>query len=193
MTLGLPPCPSSHPGPGLIVVSRYTQKTSPDQTEGHGRLHCFYRCFLEITNYTTDFLKVLKHVSSHPLFSAHLSFPLQTMLCSLQEVFLPLFLAISLGFSFLYNRGPFVRAGVLSHFSRVRLFATLWTAASRLLCPWDSPGKNSGVGCHALLQGIVPTQESNLLLLCLLYWQAGSPRSSPPHHHNTGNFKICSF
>ena len=28
----------------------------------------------------------------------------------------------------------------------------------RLLCPWDSPGKNTGVGCHFLLQGIVPTQ-----------------------------------
>ena len=31
------------------------------------------------------------------------------------------------------------------------------------LCPWDSPGKNIGVGCHALLQGIFPTQESKLL------------------------------
>ena len=29
---------------------------------------------------------------------------------------------------------------------------------ARLLCPWDSPGKNTGVGCHALLQGIFPTQ-----------------------------------
>ena len=31
----------------------------------------------------------------------------------------------------------------------------------RLLGPWDSPGKNTGAGCHALLQGIFPTQESN--------------------------------
>ena len=31
-----------------------------------------------------------------------------------------------------------------------------------LLCPWDSPGKNTEVGCHALLQGIFPTQGSNL-------------------------------
>ena len=29
---------------------------------------------------------------------------------------------------------------------------------AKLLCPWDSPGKNTGVGCHALLQGIFPTQ-----------------------------------
>ena len=32
----------------------------------------------------------------------------------------------------------------------------LWPA--RLLCPWDSPGKNTGKGCHALLQGIFLTQ-----------------------------------
>ena len=36
---------------------------------------------------------------------------------------------------------------------------------TRLLCPWDSPGKNTGVGCHALLQGIFPTQGLNLHLL----------------------------
>ena len=36
---------------------------------------------------------------------------------------------------------------------------------SRLLCPWDSPGKNSGVGCHFLLQGIFPIQELNPGLL----------------------------
>ena len=33
---------------------------------------------------------------------------------------------------------------------------------SRLLCPWDSPGKNTGVGCHALLQGIFPTRGLSL-------------------------------
>ena len=32
---------------------------------------------------------------------------------------------------------------------------------SRLLCPWDFPGKDTGVGCHFLLQGIFPTQELN--------------------------------
>ena len=36
----------------------------------------------------------------------------------------------------------------------------LWPA--RLLCPWDSPRKNTGAGCHALLQGVFPTQRSNL-------------------------------
>ena len=40
--------------------------------------------------------------------------------------------------------------------------------------PWDSLGKNTGVGWHFLLQGIFPTQGLNLHLLCLLNWQAGS-------------------
>ena len=42
----------------------------------------------------------------------------------------------------------------LSRFSRVRLFAVLckWKS-SRLLCPWDSLGKKTGVGCHSLLWG----------------------------------------
>ena len=43
---------------------------------------------------------------------------------------------------------------MLSRFSRVRLSATLWTVVHRLLCSRDSPGKNTGVGCHALFQGI---------------------------------------
>ena len=34
---------------------------------------------------------------------------------------------------------------------------------TRILCPWDFPGKNVGVGCHFLLQGIFPTQGSNLV------------------------------
>ena len=31
---------------------------------------------------------------------------------------------------------------------------------TRLLCPWNSPGQNTGVRCHSLLQGIFPTQRS---------------------------------
>ena len=52
---------------------------------------------------------------------------------------------------------------------------------TRLFCPWDSPGKNAGVGCHSLLQGIFPTQGSNPgLLHCrqILYHLShqGSPK-----------------
>ena len=51
---------------------------------------------------------------------------------------------------------------------------------ARLLCPWDSPGKNAGVGCHALLQGIFPAQESNPCLLPLPHWLAGSLQLALP-------------
>ena len=44
---------------------------------------------------------------------------------------------------------------VLSRFSRVSL-RPHGLEPTRLLCPWHSPGKNTGVGCHALLQGIFP-------------------------------------
>ena len=40
--------------------------------------------------------------------------------------------------------------------------------------PWDSSDKNTGVGCHALLQGL------NLCLLSLLHWQVGSIPLAPP-------------
>ena len=40
---------------------------------------------------------------------------------------------------------------------------------TKLLCPQDSPGKNTGVGCHFLLQGIFRTQGSNMRLLRLLH------------------------
>ena len=42
---------------------------------------------------------------------------------------------------------------------------------ARLLCPRNSPGKNTGVGFHFLPQGIFLTQELNA---CLLHWQVGS-------------------
>ena len=50
---------------------------------------------------------------------------------------------------------------------------------TRLLCPRDSPGKNTGVGCYALLQGIFPTQGLNLHLLSLLDWQTDSLSLAP--------------
>ena len=45
---------------------------------------------------------------------------------------------------------------------------------------WNFPGKNTGVDCHFLLQGIFPTQRSNSCLLHLLCWQACSLPLVPP-------------
>ena len=53
----------------------------------------------------------------------------------------------------------------------------LWPA--RLLCPWNFSGKNTGVSCHFLLQGIFLTWGLNLCLLPLLHLQ----EDSLPLHH----------
>ena len=54
---------------------------------------------------------------------------------------------------------------VIQQVSHVRLFATLWTIARQAPLSMGSPGKNTGVSCHALLQGIFLTQGSNPSLL----------------------------
>ena len=62
------------------------------------------------------------------------------------------------------------------------MFDSLWPCGlepARLLCPGDSPGKNTGVRCHALLQGIFPTQGIDLHLFRLLHWQAVSLSVAP--------------
>ena len=50
---------------------------------------------------------------------------------------------------------------------------------ARFLCPWASPGKNTGVSHHDLLQRVFPTQGSNLYLLCLLHWADSLPTEPP--------------
>ena len=73
--------------------------------------------------------------------------------------------------TFKWYPGVPLHASMLSHFSRIRLFAT-----TRLLCPRDSPGKNTGVGCHALLQGL----RIELRSLMSPAFQAGSLPLVPP-------------
>ena len=56
---------------------------------------------------------------------------------------------------------------------------------------------NTGVDCHALFQGIFPTQGLNLCLLCLLHWQAGSlpltPSGKPKHCINKSLYWLQGF
>ena len=74
---------------------------------------------------------------------------------------------------------------MLSLFSNVCLFATQWTVAHQAplsmgLRTHKNPDKNTGMGCHVLLQGIFLPQVWNLSLLHLLHWQEGSlPLVSP--------------
>ena len=53
---------------------------------------------------------------------------------------------------------------LLSRFSRVRL--CVGRQPTRLLSPWDSPGKNTGVGCHFLLQCMQVKSESEVAQSC---------------------------
>ena len=71
-------------------------------------------------------------------------------------------------FKLLFFSNLCVCAQSLSH---GQLFATPWTVACQDLCPHNFLGMSIGVSCHFLVQGIFPTQGSNLLLLCLLHWQ----------------------
>ena len=57
---------------------------------------------------------------------------------------------------------------------------------NRLLCPWDFTGKNTGVGCLFLLQGILPAQGLIPRLFHLLHWQAD--RWILYHYRHLGSF-----
>ena len=55
---------------------------------------------------------------------------------------------------------------LLSGFSRVRLCATSQMATTRIPHTWDSPGKNTGVGCHFLLQCMKVKSEREVAQSC---------------------------
>ena len=63
--------------------------------------------------------------------------------------------SIHMGFCeviFILHKMAMLCYAMLSHFSRVQLCVTPWMAAHQAPLSWDSPGKNTGVGCHFLLQ-----------------------------------------
>ena len=66
-------------------------------------------------------------------------------------------------------------------------FWPLGLQPTRLPCPWDSPGKNTGVDSHCLLLGIFLIQ-----CLSLLHWEAGSLPLAPPENlkSTTPKFKF---
>ena len=76
----------------------------------------------------------------------------------------------------------------LLHASYVSSVMSNSSEPTRFLCPLDSPGKNTGVHCHALLQG------SNPPLLHLLYWQLGSlPLAPPGKSPRRTNIRVSSY
>ena len=78
-----------------------------------------------------------------------------------------------------------LRSCMLSCFSNVTL-CDAGLLPTRLLCLWGSPGKNTGVGCHFLLQGICQTQGSNpdlVRLSCI-------DRRVLYHQHHLGSLQV---
>ena len=83
---------------------------------------------------------------------------------SVEPNFIPL-IAILTGITGMATEG--ISSCVLSH---IWLFVTLCTVASRLLCPWDSPGNNSGTGCHFLLSKGSSWTRNQTCISCIGRW-----------------------
>ena len=75
-------------------------------------------------------------------------------------------------FSHFVSVSQFGFVAVVQSINRVQFFVTTGMQPAWLLCPQDSPGKNTGVGCHSLLQGIFLTQglNSHLWVFCISRW-----------------------
>ena len=71
---------------------------------------------------------------------------------------------------------------MLSHLSCLQLCDPMDCSPPDFSVHGDFPGKDTGVGCCALFQGIFPTQGLNQRLLCALHWQTGSLPLAPPVH-----------
>ena len=97
--------------------------------------------------------------------------------------------------------------------SHSQLFVTPWTVACRRLCPWDFPGKNTGVGCHFLLQNSKLTSINKLVCISKILevlkndsmlrrechdWLPWCPKGSyifsgACHKHETCRYKRASY
>ena len=85
------------------------------------------------------------------------------------------------------RKSPGQVIGVCAHLVVSNPFATPWIVAHRLLCPWNCPGNNTGVGCHFLPEGIFLTQGSNSQLCvscttgrCFATAPPGTPQVTGP-------------
>ena len=102
-------------------------------------------------------------------------------LCKLVVYFHSLYVSVQISQHYLLKGLPFILWSFVldwvSEWSHSVVFdsVTPWTVATRLLHPWNFPGKNTEVGCHFLLQGIFPTQGSNPILPHYCLSHQGSP------------------
>ena len=96
--------------------------------------------------------------------------------------------------NYIYNvsrYSNYLCACMLSCFHLVQLFAIQTTVAHQAPLSVEFSRREWGVTCHPFLLGIFPTHGSNLHLLCLLHWQAGSLPLPPPE--NSSNDLLLLF
>ena len=99
----------------------------------------------------------------------------------------PSFLSLIMFWRFTFNRALFIVKWKWKSLSCVQLFVTPW-----LYSPWNYLGQNTGVSSLSLLQGIIPTQESNRgLLHCRQILYQRSSQGSPIYSKD--NFKSTEF
>ena len=97
------------------------------------------------------------------VYKSHMSSLISLWVCVSQDIMSRLIYACTSLFSWilaLSNIHVSVPSESVSHW-----VIHVWLCNPRFLCPWDSLGKNTGVGCHFLLQGIFLTQGLNLGLM----------------------------
>ena len=124
-------------------------------------------CLLGTSAYTCTYLGTFAKESSAFLFQMPLFFHWSSFLYWLYFFHSIKCFAYCLLFSF-YCFSYFSVCSV------VQLLATHGLQPSRLLCPWNFPGKNTGADCPFLLQGIFLSQWINPCFLCFLHWQVES-------------------
>ena len=94
---------------------------------------------------------------------------------------------------------PLFHLRVYMHVKSLQLCLTLCdpVETARFLCPWDSPGKNTGVVCRTPLQGIFLIQGSNPCLmspaLAHQFLTTGAPWEAPFHSHPISNSSAISI
>ena len=82
---------------------------------------------------------------------------------------------------------------LLSHFSHVRLCATHSWQLTRLCHPWDSPGKNTGMGCHFLLQWMKVERKSEVAQSCLTLGDPMDYSSPSPSVHGIFQARVLEW
>ena len=153
---------------GYIVyfLRAHPGRTEQQQLPEEGRILSLSLCRKTGTQQSKNF-KAENSRDSTPLMTTLEDGPPSTLISGMTPFSLSLLMLLS-------------HVYTLSRFSRLRLFVTPWTVARHAPPSVEfSRQEYWSTGCHFLHQGIVPTQESNPRLLCLLHGQADSLPLAP--------------